>query len=118
MINEKLSYLRKKRNISQKELADLLKVAPSTISMYENGKRTPNEEVLKRIAGIFNVSIDYLLGYSTIKDSDNNHQDEFEEYLEELRSNPKMRILFDHAKNATKEELSAAIAFFDAINKH
>ncbi len=117
MIKEKLAYLRKKKNISQKQLADLLNVAPSTISMYENGKRTPNDEALKKIAGFFNVSIDYLLGYSTNKDSDNN-AGEFEEYLEELRLNPKMRILFDHAKNATKEELSAAIAFFDAINKH
>lgn len=58
----RLKQLRKERNINQRELSECLKVAPSTISMYENGQREPNFEVLEILADFFNVDMNYLLG--------------------------------------------------------
>lgn len=58
----RLKQLRKEKNINQRELAKYLKVAPSTISMYENGQREPNFEVLEVLADFFNVDMNYLLG--------------------------------------------------------
>ena len=58
----RLKQLRKERNINQRELSEYLKVAPSTISMYENGQREPNFEVLEVLADFFNVDMNYLLG--------------------------------------------------------
>mgnify|MGYP000958127748 CR=1 FL=1 len=58
----RLKQLRNERGISQRQLSEFLKVAPSTISMYENGQREPNFEVLESLADFFNVDLNYLLG--------------------------------------------------------
>lgn len=59
---ERLKKLRRAKKIKQRELADHLKIAMSTLSQYENNKRHPNFHLLIEIANFFNVSTDYLLG--------------------------------------------------------
>ena len=109
-----LKDLRKKHNLSQKELADVMNVAPSTISMYEKDKRSPNDKTLRAFATYFDVSTDYLLGHIRKNDTD---KDDMNEYLEKLRSEPKIRVLFDIASRATKEQLNAAITFMEIMEK-
>ena len=46
----------------QQELAAKLFVAPSTISNYETGQRRAHAEFICKVADVFNVSTDYLLG--------------------------------------------------------
>lgn len=62
-----LSYLRKKSDLSQKELADNTGLTRSAIGMYETGKREPDFETLEIFADYFNVDMDYLLGKSDIE---------------------------------------------------
>lgn len=69
MLNEKLKEIRNIKQITQRELAKMLKVSPSTIAMYETGQRAPDPEMLKRIAEYFNVSLDWLMGRINIIDS-------------------------------------------------
>lgn len=57
----KLSYLRKKEKMSQEQLAHKLNISPSTVGMYETAKRQPDNEMVTKIANLFNVSTDYLL---------------------------------------------------------
>lgn len=57
-----LKELRKARGLSLKELGDILGVAESTVSLYENSKREASYTVLQKLSKYFNVSIDYLLG--------------------------------------------------------
>jgi transcriptional regulator with XRE-family HTH domain len=61
---EKLQKLRANKGLTQRELSKMLKIASSTLGMYEIGKREPDFATLKRIAEIFNVTTDYLLGQS------------------------------------------------------
>lgn len=58
----RLKTLRLKKNLTQQQLAELLGVTKSVISAYENGTRYPAYDVLVKIARIFKVSTDYLLG--------------------------------------------------------
>lgn len=58
----KLKKLRLNAGLSQKELADRMGVTKSVISYYELQERTPSPEILKKLAFIFHVSSDYLLG--------------------------------------------------------
>ena len=58
----RLKELRSSKKISQEELANMLGLAKSSISMYEKGKRKPSFEVLEALADFFNVDMDYLLG--------------------------------------------------------
>lgn len=60
MFPGRLRELRKARNMTQPQLAQLLGIAKSTISMYENGRREPDLETLEAIADIFNVDLNSL----------------------------------------------------------
>lgn len=64
MVNfgKRLKMLRKESRMTQDELARKLNVTKSIISYYELGDRTPTTDILIKLAYIFNVSTDYLLG--------------------------------------------------------
>ncbi len=59
---DKLRTLRKNNKMTQQELANRLNLAKSMISHYETNDRFPSYDVLIKIAGIFRVTTDYLLG--------------------------------------------------------
>lgn len=67
MLKDRLKELRIEKQITQRELASLLQLSPSTIAMYETGQRMPDPETLQRIADFFSVSTDYLLGRTDIR---------------------------------------------------
>lgn len=67
VINVRIKEIRMRRDISQKELASALGIAPNTLSQYENGKREPDIKTLERIADFLNVTVDCLLGRSQKK---------------------------------------------------
>lgn len=60
--SERLKLLREERKITLDELAEKINSTKSTLSRYENNKRTPNIEFIERVANFFNVTSDYLLG--------------------------------------------------------
>ena len=66
----RLKTLRIKKKHTQQQLADLLGLTKSVISAYENGLRYPAYDVLIKIARIFKVSTDYLLGVEIKREID------------------------------------------------
>jgi repressor LexA len=62
MFNEVLKSLRNKRGLTQESLANKLNVSPSTYGLWEQGRRTPEKNMLIKIADLFDVSVDDLLG--------------------------------------------------------
>lgn len=58
----RIKELRENAGLQQKELALDLGIPSNTLSQYENGKREPNNDMLKKIADYFKVTTDYLLG--------------------------------------------------------
>lgn len=61
---DRLSALLEENSISQKEFANTLSIAPTTLNGYIKNKRQPDFELVKNIAFILNVSTDYLLDYN------------------------------------------------------
>lgn len=61
----RLKDLRLKMGLSQQALADKLNVSQQTICKYENNTNEPNIDMLEAMADIFDVSVDYLIGYSS-----------------------------------------------------
>ncbi|HAE44306.1 MAG TPA: XRE family transcriptional regulator [Lachnospiraceae bacterium] len=59
---KRLKELRKLNSLTQTQLAVALGVTKATVSYYEKEERTPSPEMLVRIASVFHVSTDYLLG--------------------------------------------------------
>ena len=62
MVGERLRKLRKDKNIKQEELADIIGVQKSSVSLYEIGKNDPSDKAKIEIAKYFNISLDYLIG--------------------------------------------------------
>ena len=58
----RLKELRKQHGMTQQQLADRIGVTKSVISFYELKERAPSPEILIKLAYIFHVSTDYLLG--------------------------------------------------------
>ena len=67
MLRERLVILRNEKGLSKKEMAKVLKIDQSTYGKYELGKREPDYDTLRNLADFFNVSTDYLLGRSDVR---------------------------------------------------
>ena len=63
----KLKQLRIEKGLSQPQLAERVLVTKSVISAYENEIRMPSYDILIKLATLFNVSTDYLLGMNNEK---------------------------------------------------
>lgn len=61
-IAETFKNLRLEKGLTQKELAEKLKIGQSTVNNYENENRAPIPEIIIAYSKFFNVSTDYLLG--------------------------------------------------------
>lgn len=62
VIGEQIKEYRKKNNVSQRELAEMLFVSDKTVSRWELGKGLPDIELLPKIAEMLGISIDKLVG--------------------------------------------------------
>lgn len=60
--NNKIAELRKQKNLSQRQLADLLGTSQANLSRWEQGLNEPSIMECWRIADFFEVSIDFLCG--------------------------------------------------------
>ena len=72
MLQCRIALLRRRIGINQQQLAEKLHISPSTVGMYEQGRRTPNVEILVQLSRIFNVSLDYLITGSEFVPSSEN----------------------------------------------
>lgn len=99
----RLKYLREEKNMLQEDLAKVLKVSQKTISNYETGERDMSTEILTKLSDFFNVSIDYLLGKSNIRNPEEQIKKEFEfAYHKEI-------------EGLTDEEIADALRFYKQI---
>ena len=80
---ERIKRLRLRAGYTQLELAQKLNISNTTLSQYESELRVPSDEIKVKIAYLFDVSIDYLLGNSdfSIKNKNNISDAEVSEML-------------------------------------
>lgn len=66
-LGDKLKEERKKRNLTQADMAVKLGMKRSTYSLYESGKREPNIDSLQEIASMLGITLDELVGWEKEK---------------------------------------------------
>ena len=66
-IGQRIGELRKEQKIRQKRIAQLLEVSVSTVSNYEQDVHLPDYNRLLLLSQLFQVSVDYLLGVTTVR---------------------------------------------------
>lgn len=64
---ERIKELRTEKDLTQEGFGKIFGIVKSTVSLYESNKSTPDDEIKKKIAEYFNVSLDYLMGASDIR---------------------------------------------------
>lgn len=99
---ERLKELRKSNNLTQLELGKILGVGKTTVSMYETGNSTPSDEIKVKISEHFNVSIDYLLGKTDLK-----NYNKISEETVALHSN----VEYDDLPDEAQKEINNFIAY-------
>ena len=97
MFSKRLRILRENIDINQEKLGKILGLSTSTIGMYEQGRRQPDNETLLKLSDFFDVSVDYLLGKTEIKNYNKPYDSELEKLLfnqtKKLNSNEKEAVL-------------------------
>lgn len=93
-IGIKIKELRKRKGITQKELAEELNITDSAITRYESGKREPNIDMINKIAAALGVSINELLLDSVVNLSDMTKEDK-ENYIDLIIEYPEFKSLIE-----------------------
>ena len=116
-LGEKLLRLRKEMNMTQDDVAKILGMSRTSFSKYENGNSAPPLQVLRKIAAIYNVGLEYLIfdENTSIRLNDSQSEDENTSFvpvskITELRPVEKQiigkyRILTDEEKKLLLEKL-------------
>jgi len=88
-LGERISHWRKRRKLTQEELAFKANVTKAAISNYENGHSAPSNETLVAIANALIVSTDYLLGRTDDPSSPTNEKSADEDIYVAFLGGPK-----------------------------
>lgn len=123
-VGRRIAELRNSAQMSQFQLAKVLKIGTSTLGMYETDKREPSPKVLKRIADYFNVSTDYLLGRDNKNHyyelTDKEKQDigvQAEKLMEGIESGNNLNFYGEPATEEQKNRLLIAVKTAMEMNK-
>lgn len=100
MFGKILKSLRTRKGMTQSELGEKLNISKVSISKYENGNQFPDTDTLQKIADVFSVSTDYLLGR------------ESEKY------NIPENLAFDNLAGLTEEDLNKVNDYIAIIKRH
>jgi len=92
-IGERIIQLRKQQSLSQSELADKAAVSRTIIGNYERNANTPSIEVLIKLAKVFDVSLDFMIGEGELSAFDKVLLKRIED-IEKLDNDTKQHLFF------------------------
>lgn len=117
-IGRNIYHARKLSGMTLEELSKHIGISRQTLSRYENGiiGNIPSDRI-EKIAIALNVSPAQLMGWEEMS---GNPEEEYytdpavNEYAEQLRTNPNMRLLFDATKDMSKDDIDYVV---DLVNR-
>ncbi|MCL2518256.1 MAG: helix-turn-helix domain-containing protein [Oscillospiraceae bacterium] len=99
--SEKFKQLRKDKDLTQEQIADIFHVSPQSVSRWETGANYPDVEILPHLAIFFKVTVDELLGTEAILG-----EEKAKEYIRDIRNllnSGKVNESIELARKAVKE---------------
>lgn len=111
ILGKRIKQLRNEANLTQEEFGIPYNIKKSTVSQYESGSSRPDDELKKRIASDYNVSLDWLMGRT---DNRNNTErisnavsddPELEEFWATLKDRPDLQLLFKQTKDLADKDI-------------
>ena len=110
-IGIRIKTMRLSRRMTQADLAKAIGQSPSSITMYESGRRMPDFETMEALADVFNVPMASLVS------ADDGMTMEDQIRLEALHQNPKLGLLFDRSRKMSHEDVEFMLQMADRILK-
>lgn len=98
LIGLRIKTMRQSRRMTQADLAKAIDQSPSSITMYETGRRRPDFETLEALADVFNVSLPSIVG-------DEN----------EYEMDPHIRIVSGMMENMSEDQKKQIVAIVRAV---
>ncbi|WP_196593860.1 helix-turn-helix domain-containing protein [Pectinatus sottacetonis] len=117
MLGKRLRNLRIKKNISQKELADLVGVNRTTIGKYELKNVRPAYEILEKICRILNTTPEYLSGFDKKYSSPETKPKELLSFIKEENYTLYGKIVSDKDKERLSKLIELLYCYNDDKNK-
>jgi transcriptional regulator with XRE-family HTH domain len=106
VLPQRLKEARKRKKLTQEELANLVNTKNKTISNYETGYSTPSNDMLDNLADVLDVSVDWLLGRTDVINNEKIELTEEErEILKEISKLPK------HKRQRAWEQLEMFVQY-------
>jgi len=121
--SKRLKKLRKKNKVTLDELAREIDITKTTISRYENEKRVPKMDTVKKIADYFNVTTDYLIGNTDEKKSADKikkaiaKDPELVSFWDEIAQRDELKLLFKQTKDLEPKTIKQIIRIIKAIEE-
>lgn len=107
----RLKYLRNEHNITQPQLAQIMNVSKGAIGHWEAGTREPSIDTVYRLAHLFDVSVDYMMGLSDFR-----REDEAIDYMLEKLKEAGLVTADDTVDKRTVDKLVGFIAAVSKLN--
>lgn len=107
-LGSRLKQEREKRNWSQVYVAKKIGITNAVLSNYERDYRDPDTETLKKLADLYEVSIDYLLGRDNILEEESQRKLIIEKIIKEF---PDSNLMFKDLANMSAEQLEEVYDF-------
>ena len=110
MLGNKLKQLRISKNKTQQQVADYLGITRAAYSHFENNRNDPDKETLVKLAILFDVTTDFLLGRNHTPEWAS--KDEVIELDKILKSNPGMTYGSEIMTDEDREQINDLIASY------
>ena len=110
--------LRDERGMKDADVARETGITKSTFSDWKNGRSSPKDVKLKKIADLFGVSVEYIRTGNEEREGDKYYTNkETAEMAQALFENRDLRVLFDAAKDASPEDLKTTYDMLMALKR-
>ena len=106
-----LRYFMDMKGITQADICRELEVSSATVSDWCTGKKYPRVDKLQRLADLLNVRFSSLTTEGGLQD----YEDQIR--LEAIHQNPRLGLLFDHARKMRKEDVDFMVQMAERIVK-
>lgn len=118
---DRLKQLRNEKNLTQEELAKYIGTTRATLASWETGRREPDMETLRKLSDYFNVTLDWLIGNTDIRNQADEITDaisddpELAEFWNDLKQREDLKLLFKQTRNLSPKAIKQVMRIIKAI---
>ncbi len=113
MFGNNIKEARKKKGLTQRQLADMIGAKHNSVSDWENNKNKPDPDTINLLLGVLEIDANTLLGY----DNKDSIKADANELASNILNNPKIQRMLTTLSKMSDEDMDLVMAFIERLNK-